>query len=111
MKNNFFNKPIENVYSKPNLKSEVCTQILYGEKFKIISKNKNWIQIRTNFDNYSGFIKNNIFKKSFKSSHKIFSSKSWIYKKVKSNFIKTKKYLYFSSMIENLEEKKKLYKI
>ena len=106
MKNNFFNKPIENIYSKPNLKSEVCTQILYGEKFKIVSKNKNWIKIKTNFDNYSGFIKNNIFKTSFKSTHKIFSSKSWIYKKVGSNFIKTKKYLYFSSMIENFEEKK-----
>ena len=37
MKNNFYNKPIENVYTKPNINSEVSTQILYGEKFKIIS--------------------------------------------------------------------------
>ena len=56
MKNNFYNKPIEDVYSKPNLKSEVCTQILYGEKFKILSENKGWSKIKTDFDKYLGFI-------------------------------------------------------
>ena len=106
MKNNFYNKPIENVYSKPYINSEVSTQILYGEKFKIIFKNKDWLKIKTNFDNYSGFIKNDIFISSFKPSHKISSTKSWIYKKVKSRFIKTKKYLYFSTNIQNLEVKK-----
>ena len=106
MKNNFYNKPIENLYSKPCINSEVSSQILYGEKFKIISRNRDWLKIKTNFDNYLGFIKKDIFLSSFKPSHKIFSTKSYIYKKVKSNFIKTKKYLYFSSMIQNLEEKK-----
>ena len=106
MKNNFYNKPIENVYSKAFIKSEVSTQILYGEKFKIISRGKDWLKIKTNFDRYSGFIKNSNFITSFKPSHKIFSTKSQIYKKVKSSFIKTKKYLYFSSVIENLENKK-----
>ena len=28
---------------------------------KIIFKNKDWLKIKTNFDNYSGFIKNDIF--------------------------------------------------
>jgi hypothetical protein len=106
VKNNFYNKPIENVYTKPNINSEVSTQILYGEKFKIISKSKNWVKIKTNFDEYLGFIKNDIFITSFKPSHKIFSTKSYIYKKVKSNFVKTKKYLYFSSIVQNLEDKK-----
>ena len=106
MKNNFYNKPIENVYSKPYINSEVSTQILYGEKFKIVFKNKDWLKIKTNFDNYSGYIKNDIFISSFKPSHKISSTKSWIYKKVKSKFIKTKKYLYFSTNIQNLEVKK-----
>ena len=106
MKNNFYNKPIENVYSRPYINSEVSTQILYGEKFKIIFKNKDWLKIKTNFDNYSGFIKNDIFISSFKPSHKISSTKSWIYKKDKSKFIKTKKYLYFSTNIQNLEVKK-----
>ena len=106
MKNNFYNKSIENVYSKPHLNSEISTQILYGEKFKILFKNKGWLKIKTTFDKYSGFIKNDNFKTSFKPSHKIFSKKSCIYKKVKSKFIKTKKYLYFSSEIQNLGNNK-----
>ena len=43
---------------------------------------------------------------SFKPYYKIFSKKSLIYKKFKSNFRKTKKYLYFSSLIQNLDSKK-----
>ena len=110
MKNNFYNKPIGNIYSKPYINSEVSTQILYGEKFKILSKRKGWIKIQTNFDKYSGFIKKDIFKTSFNPSHKIFSAKSLIYKKVKSNIIKTNRYLYFSTEIQNLECKKNFIK-
>ena len=106
MKNNFYNKPIENVYSKPSTKSEVSTQILYGEKFKILFKNKGWIKIKTGFDKYLGFIKDGSFITSFEPCYKISSTRSWVYKKVKSNFVKTKKYLYFSSIIQNLENKK-----
>ncbi len=110
MKNNFYNKPIGNIYSKPYIKSEISSQILYGEKFKILSKSKDWLKIKTNFDKYSGFIKSDIFKTSFKPSHKIFSPRSLIYKKVKSDLIKTKKYLYFSSEIQSLGNKKNFVK-
>ena len=105
MKNKFYNKPIGNVYLRPSLNSEISTQILYGEKFKILSKSKGWLKIQTNFDRYSGFIKDENFIISFKPYYKIFSKRSWIYKKFKSNFKKTKKYLYFSSSIQNLESK------
>ena len=105
MKNNFYHKPIGNVYLKPSTKSEICTQILYGDKFKILSKRKSWVKIKMNFDKYTGFIKDNNFITSFKPSYKIFSTKSYIYKKVKSKFIKSKNYLYFSSFIQNLESK------
>ena len=52
MVSNFLNIPVSNIYTKPNIKSEVSTQILYGEKFKILSKKKGWLNIKTNFDNY-----------------------------------------------------------
>ena len=65
MKNKFFNKPFANIYLKPSKKSEVVSQILYGEKFKIIFQKKNWAKIKTNFDNYSGFIKIMKFKENF----------------------------------------------
>ena len=51
MKNKFFNKPFANIYLKPSKKSEVVSQILYGEKFKIIFKKKNWTKNKNNFDN------------------------------------------------------------
>ena len=106
MKSNFYNKPIGNVYIKPSIKSELSTQILYGEKFQILLKKKGWVKIKTSFDKYSGYIKDDIFINSLKPTHKIFSTKSLIYKKVNSNFVKTKQYLYFSSRIENLEIEK-----
>ena len=61
MKNNFFNKSIGNINSRPFLNSEVTSQILYGEKFKILSKKKGWIKIKTKYENYTGFIKNQKF--------------------------------------------------
>ena len=44
MENNFLNIPVSNIYTKPNIKSEVSTQILYGEKFKILNKKKGWFK-------------------------------------------------------------------
>ena len=51
MKNNFFYKnKYSNIYKTTSRFSEVTSQILYGEKFKILSKNKNWIKIKSLFD-------------------------------------------------------------
>ncbi len=41
MKNNFLNSYVANINSKPSSKSEILSQILYGEKFKILNKKKN----------------------------------------------------------------------
>ena len=57
MINSYFNHSVNNKNSKPSKNSEVLSQILYGEKFTIISKKKNWLKIKTNFDNYIGYIK------------------------------------------------------
>ena len=62
MKNNyFFTKHFSNIYEKSFQSSKVSSQILYGEKFKILSKNKNWLKIKTSFDNYVGYIKKQNF--------------------------------------------------
>ena len=106
MKNNFYNKSLGNIYSRPYINSKVATQILYGDKFIILSKNKNWIKIKTSFDRYTGYIKNDNFVRSFKPTHKIYILKSNIFRNIKSKFVKTKKYLYFSSAITSFETKK-----
>ena len=67
MKSNFLNTSIKNIYTKPNIRSEVSSQILYGEKFKILNINKNWVKIKTYFDNYIGYIKKQKFKGNWHS--------------------------------------------
>ena len=82
MQNNFFFLDIlSNIYKNPSKKSEVTSQIIYGEKFKIISKNKNWIKIKTLFDNYKGFIKNSKYTNKFIPNYKVSSLKAKIFKK------------------------------
>ena len=51
------NYPLTNIYEKPSRYSNLASQMLYGEKFKIISKTNNWLKIKTEFDNYIGYIK------------------------------------------------------
>jgi hypothetical protein len=41
---------------EPSDKTEMVTQILFGEYFEIIEKQKNWIRIRNAFDGYEGWI-------------------------------------------------------
>lgn len=41
---------------EPNDRSETVSQVLFGEHFKILEKNKQWIKIKLNFDNYEGWI-------------------------------------------------------
>ena len=100
----FYKKPLSNIYKKPNIFSEVTSQILYGEKFKIISRNKSWIKIKALFDNYTGYIKNKYYTKDHQPTHKIFTLKANIYNKQKN---KTKNFLPFASRISMINENKK----
>ena len=105
MKNNYvYKKPLSDIYKKPDVVSEVTSQILYGEKFKIISKNKSWIKIKVLYDNYIGYIKNKDYTKDHKPTHKIFILKANIYNKQKN---KTKYFLPFASRISMIHENKK----
>jgi len=105
MKNNhFYKKPLSNIYKKPSEVSEVTSQILYGEKFGILSKNKNWIKIKVSFDNYIGYIKNKNYTNNYKPTHKVFTLKSSIFNKIND---KTKYFLPFASRISIIQENKK----
>ena len=109
MKNNFFNKSIENINLRPSSNSEVTSQIIYGEKFKILSRNKGWIKIKTEYDNYTGFIKRSKFLKKFKPTNKIYKLKSRIFKNKGNKFLQTKKFLYFGSGIYVIKKRKNFF--
>ena len=105
MKNNhFYKKPLSNIYKKPSEVSEITSQILYGEKFRILSKNKNWLKIKVSFDNYIGYIKNKNYTNNYKPTHKVFTLKSSIFNKINN---KTKYFLPFASRISIIQENKK----
>lgn len=50
----------ENVFvplrSGPSHKTEMLSQVLFGEKYRIIDKSGSWIKVETEFDNYTGWI-------------------------------------------------------
>ena len=105
MKNNFFfKKKLTNIYERASQESPISSQILYGEKFKILSKKKSWLKIKTSFDNYIGYIKNKNYTDEHKPTHKIFVLKANIYNKQKN---KTKDFLPFASRILMIQENKK----
>tara|TARA_B110000971_G_scaffold66735_1_gene68423 strand:+ start:281 stop:1027 length:747 start_codon:yes stop_codon:yes gene_type:complete len=99
----FYKKPLSNIYKKPSVFSEVTSQILYGEKFKILSKNKNWIRIKVLFDKYIGYIENKNYTDSYKPTHKVSILKTSIFDKLKK---KTKYFLPFSSKVLIIQENK-----
>ena len=104
MQNNFYFKGnFSNIYKKPSKKSEVTSQIIYGEEFKILSKNKSWIKIKTLFDNYKGFIINSKYVEKFSPNYKVSSLKAKIFKKPG---IVTSSWLPLASKLSVLGQKK-----
>ncbi len=47
------------IKKEPSHLSETVSQILFGETYKIIEENKEWLKIITHFDNYEGWIQKN----------------------------------------------------
>jgi len=107
VKNNFLNKSVANIYFKPSSNSEVVSQILYGEKFKILLKRKKYIKIKTHYDNYIGYIKKDKFLENFKPSYKISKIKSRIFFKRDKRFLSSNHYLYYGSGVCKRNENKK----
>ena len=101
--NYFCNYNKINVYNKKSIKSGLVTQILYGEKFKIISEYGNWYKIKLHTDNYAGFIIKKKFARAFKPTHKVSVLAANVYKKP-FNKAKQKEKLTFSSKIHAKEQ-------
>ena len=70
---------VKNIYKKPKTMSEVTSQLIYGEKFNIIKKSKNWLKIKTSYDKYSGYIKNNKFTQKLRPAYKTYKLKTKIF--------------------------------
>ena len=73
------NKSVINIYKIKNTKSEVVTQLLYGDTFKKLKKIGSWIRIKNDTDNYKGYIKKKIFASDQKNTHKIYNIRTNLY--------------------------------
>ena len=106
MKNNL---TVINVYKKKSLKSEIITQLLYGETFKKINSSGSWLKIKNDLDRYKGFVIKKKFKLNHKDTHKVFNLYAKLYSKpnVKS---KINKRLSFGSRIKITNKKNNFYK-
>ena len=69
-----------NLHKKSSNKSEIVTQMIYGDSFSIIKKNKKWIKIKIKEDGYRGYILNKNYSLYFKPTHKIQKLKVNVYK-------------------------------
>ena len=104
MINNF---PLINIYEKPKQYSKLSSQMLYGEKFKILENKGHWLKIKTNYDNYTGYIRKKKFLiKEFVPTFKVSSKKTEIFTKRNKKLIKTNRFLFFASRIKKIEENK-----
>ncbi len=74
----------------PSHKTEMMSQILFGEKYAILEKSGHWIKVETEFDNYSGWIDINHLEKSVEmeiSSGKILNRPLLCYKDDKTKLV------------------------
>ncbi len=107
--NNFSNYNIINVYNKKSIKSGLVTQILYGEKFKIISKYRKWLKIKLRNDGYKGYIIKKKFISKFKPTHKVCSISAALYSKPLSKY-KINNRISFGSKIKVINKKGNFWK-
>ncbi len=103
--NNF---AITNLYKKQSIKSEVVTQMIYGDSFSVTKKNGNWLKIKIKEDGYIGYIQNKNFSFFIRPTHKVSVLKSKIYKN--SNQRKKINEISFGSKIKILDNRAKFIK-
>ncbi|WP_299436125.1 C40 family peptidase [uncultured Aquimarina sp.] len=61
---------------EPSDPSEMVSQVLYGEHFKVLEKRKKWSRIRLAFDAYEGWIDNKQYIEITEEEYKDFDTKS-----------------------------------
>jgi hypothetical protein len=92
------NYPQINLYKKKSFKSEIMTQMIYGDTFSVIKKDNKWWKIKIKEDRYIGYIKNKNYINSVKPTHKVNVLLAKIYKK--PNLKKSTGKLTFGSKIK-----------
>ena len=75
--NNF---AVINLHKRPSSKSEIITQMIYGDSFSISKKTRKWLKVKIKEDNYKGYVQNKNFSNFLQPTHKINILKAKVYK-------------------------------
>ena len=94
---------VANLHKKASSKSEIVTQIIFGERFSIQKKLRYWLKIKVKEDGYKGYIKRNTYCQFLNPTHKVCNLKANVYKS--PNFKKKVCDLTFGSKIKVIEKK------
>jgi len=99
---------VVSLYKKPSIKSEIVTQLIYGDSFSISQKKNKWFKIKIKEDSYKGYIQRKNYSEYLKPTHKINKLNAKIYKyshkRMKINELS------FGSKIKVTDKKTKFYK-
>ncbi len=90
------NLAIVPVRLEPNHRSEMVSELLFGEHFEITEKTKGWIKIKIQFDGYEGWIDEKQFQPISGSNFQLLSSKKIILNADLIEYISGKDNLLFS---------------
>jgi hypothetical protein len=71
---------IINLYKKSSTKSEIVTQMIYGDSFSISQKKNRWLKIKIKEDNYKGYIQYKNYSEYLRPTHKINKLNAKIYR-------------------------------
>ena len=103
--NNF---AVINLHKRPSSKSEIITQMIYGDSFSISKKTRKWLKVKIKEDNYKGYVQNKNFSNFLQPTHKINILKAKVYKfpskRKKTNEIS------FGSKIKVIDNKARFFK-
>lgn len=70
----FITNPIVPLYAEPTEKSEMTSQLLFGEQIEIMETNADWYFVKNLTDNYTGWVHSKMIKKRFFENEKIDTS-------------------------------------
>ena len=110
MKNSLANNfPIVNLHKYKSLNSEVDTQLIYGDNFKIIKKYSGWSKIRVKKDGYIGYIQNKKFQEPISPNFKVCVLKARLFSKPTAKK-KLQKFLSYESRVRIVKKNGKFSK-
>tara|TARA_A100001011_G_scaffold379348_1_gene445234 strand:+ start:11 stop:751 length:741 start_codon:yes stop_codon:yes gene_type:complete len=103
--NNF---AVINLHKRPSTKSEILTQMIYGDSFSISKKTRKWLKVKIKEDSYKGYVQNKNFSNFLEPTHKINILKAKVFKfpnkRKKANEIS------FGSKIKVIDNKARFFK-